>query len=49
MAADGKEKFYQTCGFKELVGFVSEAVDDKGQENPLRKNGIGGGAVVWTR
>ncbi|KIW89880.1 uncharacterized protein Z519_09309 [Cladophialophora bantiana CBS 173.52] len=49
MAAAGKEEFYRKCGFKELVGYVSEAEDGKGGENPLRRNGVEGGAVLWTR
>jgi GNAT superfamily N-acetyltransferase len=49
MAADGKEWFYQKCGFKELVGYVCDAEDDQGVENPFRRNGVGGGAVLWTR
>ncbi|RMD41551.1 hypothetical protein DV735_g3590, partial [Chaetothyriales sp. CBS 134920] len=38
VAADGKETFYQKVGFKELVGW-----------NPLKANGVGGGAVLWTK
>ncbi|OAP56217.1 hypothetical protein AYL99_09396 [Fonsecaea erecta] len=49
MAADGKEAFYQKCGFTDLVGYVSKAEDGKGNENPLQRNGVGGGAVLWTR
>ena len=49
VAAEGKEKFYQKRGFKKLAGYVFEAVDDKGQENPLKKMGVRGGAVLWTR
>ncbi|ETI29383.1 hypothetical protein G647_01836 [Cladophialophora carrionii CBS 160.54] len=49
MAADGKEGFYQKCGFKELVGYLCDAEDDAGGENPFRRNGVGGGAVLWTR
>ncbi|OQV00858.1 hypothetical protein CLAIMM_06300 [Cladophialophora immunda] len=49
MSADGKEGFYQKCGFKHLVGYVSKAEDEQGNENPLRRNGVGGGAVLWTR
>jgi len=49
VAADGKEGFYQKCGFKELVGWLSKTVGEDGSDNPLRKNGVGGGAVLWTR
>ena len=49
MAAEGKERFYQKCGFPLLAGYVSEAVDEKGRENPFRKVGVGGGAILWTR
>ncbi|EXJ59771.1 hypothetical protein A1O7_03918 [Cladophialophora yegresii CBS 114405] len=49
MAADGKEGFYQKVGFKQLVGYLSQAEDDEGGENPFRRNGVGGGAVLWTR
>ncbi|KIW10148.1 hypothetical protein PV08_11109 [Exophiala spinifera] len=49
VAADGKEAFYQKCGFRDLVGFICETVDDKGRDNPLRSNGVGGGAVLWTK
>lgn len=49
IAADGKEGFYQKCGFGDLVGWVSRTLDDKGRDNPMRVNGVGGGAVLWTR
>ncbi|KAK6373890.1 hypothetical protein LTS17_007859 [Exophiala oligosperma] len=49
VAAEGKETFYQRCGFRELVGFICEAVDDQGRDNPLRSNGVGGGAILWTK
>lgn len=48
VAADGKEVFYQKCGFNDLVGWVSRTFDDKGRDNPMRSNGVGGGAVLWT-
>ena len=48
-AAEGKENFYQKCGFKELVGYVSKAEDKEGRENPFRIHGLGGGAVLWTK
>jgi GNAT superfamily N-acetyltransferase len=48
IAADGKEVFYQKCGFGNLVGWVSRTFDDKGRDNPLRLNGVSGGAVLWT-
>ncbi|KIY02244.1 uncharacterized protein Z520_02382 [Fonsecaea multimorphosa CBS 102226] len=49
MSADGKEAFYQKCGFGDLIGYVSKVEDDKGRENPLRRHGVGGGAVLWTK
>ena len=49
IAADGKETFYQKCGFKELVGWASRTTGKDGSDNPLRRNGVGGGAVLWTR
>ena len=49
IAADGKEGFYQKCGFAELVGWISKATGEDGTDNPLRRNGVGGGAVLWTR
>ncbi|KIX00817.1 uncharacterized protein Z518_09882 [Rhinocladiella mackenziei CBS 650.93] len=49
IAADGKEGFYEKCGFKHLVGWLSRTTDPRGRDNPLRANGVGGGAVLWTR
>lgn len=49
VAADGKETFYQKVGYHELVGWGSRTKDENGEDNPLRKNGVGGGAVLWTR
>lgn len=49
ISADGKETFYQKMGFKELVGWVSKTKGPDGSDNPLRANGVGGGAVLWTR
>lgn len=49
IAANGKEGFYQKCGFGHLVGWLCKAVDDQGNDNPLRMNRVGGGAVLWTR
>ncbi len=49
VSADGKEEFYRKCGFPELLGWVSEVRDEFGNENELKKNGVGGGAVLWTR
>ena len=49
VAADGKEEFYRKAGFPELVGWLSKARDGEGRENPMSKNGVGGGAVLWTR
>jgi predicted N-acetyltransferase YhbS len=47
-AAKGLEAFYQSCGFVDMVGSVSEA-EVEGLVNPLKERGIGGGAVLWTR
>jgi predicted N-acetyltransferase YhbS len=44
IAAEGKEFFYQKCGFGEIEGYTSTA---GGDENPLFRLGIGGGAVLW--
>lgn len=49
VAADGKEEFYNKVGFRYLVGWLSRAVDATGGDNPLRANGLGGGAVLWTK
>ena len=49
IAGDRKETFYQKYGFKELVGWVSRTTRNDGSDNPLRRNGVGGGAVLWTR
>lgn len=51
VAAEGKEGFYLKCGFGELVGWLSKAVDrtGHGRVNPLKANGIDGCAVLWTR
>ncbi|KEF57534.1 uncharacterized protein A1O9_05451 [Exophiala aquamarina CBS 119918] len=49
IAADGKEGFYEKCGFRHPVGRLSETIDASGGANPLRANGVGGGAVLWTR
>lgn len=49
VAADGKEGFYNQVGFRYLVGWLSRTVDSTGGDNPLRANGLGGGAVLWTR
>ena len=49
VAAEGKEEFYRKCGFPELVGWVSEVRDEDGNDNELKRNGVGGGAVLWTR
>ncbi|MCJ1430795.1 hypothetical protein MMC27_000145 [Xylographa pallens] len=43
IAAKGKETFYGNCGFTELVGRVTDGVD-----NPL-KGKIDGGAIMFTR
>lgn len=49
VAADGKEEFYHKTGFVDLVGWLSKTEDATGGDNPLRANGVGGGAVLWTR
>lgn len=49
VAADGKEGFYIKFGFRYLVGWLSRTENATGGENPLRANGLGGGAVLWTR
>ncbi|KAK5267787.1 hypothetical protein LTR99_009757 [Exophiala xenobiotica] len=49
VAADGKEGFYKKSGFEYLVGWISRTTDANGRDNPLRANGVGGGAVLWTR
>lgn len=51
VAAEGKERFYQRCGYQETVGVMSqtELVDGFGRrDNPFRERGVGGGAVIWT-
>ena len=40
ICADGKENFYQACGFDVVVGYVS---DEGGEENPARN--ISGGQI----
>jgi len=49
VAAAGKERFYQKCGFELLVGYASQGVDAQGNQNPLAKKNIAGGAVMWTK
>ncbi|RMZ85427.1 hypothetical protein DV737_g754, partial [Chaetothyriales sp. CBS 132003] len=49
IAADGKETFYAKMGFTELVGWASKTVGEDGSDNPMRRNGVPGGAVLWTR
>ncbi|KIY00947.1 uncharacterized protein Z520_03613 [Fonsecaea multimorphosa CBS 102226] len=49
VAADGKEAFYLKVGFNEIVGYTSKTVAEDGSDNPLRQNGIGGGAILWTK
>jgi predicted N-acetyltransferase YhbS len=46
VSADGKEGFYQKCGFGDIEGYTATA---GGSENPLMRAGIGGGAVMWTK
>ncbi|EAS35713.3 uncharacterized protein CIMG_01067 [Coccidioides immitis RS] len=43
VASKGKERFYQRCGFSELVGWLTD-----GEENPLKKLGVQGGAILFT-
>ncbi|WEW58034.1 hypothetical protein PRK78_003501 [Emydomyces testavorans] len=43
VAAKGKENFYRRCGFTDLVGWATD-----GEENPLKKAGIEGGAILFT-
>ncbi|RMZ88722.1 hypothetical protein DV736_g4055, partial [Chaetothyriales sp. CBS 134916] len=49
VSANGKEAFYEKMGFKELVGWASRTVGEDGSDNPMRRNGVLGGAVLWTR
>jgi ribosomal protein S18 acetylase RimI-like enzyme len=46
VSADGKEGFYQKCGFGDIEGYTSKA---GGSDNPLMRAAIGGGAVMWTK
>lgn len=48
MAAAGKERFYQRCGFTEVVGWANEGVDAQGRVNPL-KGRVTGGCILYTR
>lgn len=49
VGAKGTEEFYERCGFEFLVGYATEGINEKGEENPLRLRGIGGGCIRWTR
>lgn len=49
VVADGKEEFYNKAGIRYLVRWLSRTVDATGGDNPLRANGLGGGAVLWTK
>ena len=46
VAAEGKDPFYQKCGFGDVEGYMSTA---GGSKNPLMKAGLRGGAVLWTK
>ena len=48
VGAEGKENFYRSCGFRLLAGWASQATDKDGNENPLAKRGVGGGAILWS-
>ncbi|KAM3423946.1 hypothetical protein BST61_g1340 [Cercospora zeina] len=44
VGADGTEKFYRRCGFDVVVGGIA---DFGGEENPLVREGIAGGLVMF--
>lgn len=44
IAAEGKETFYGRCGFDVIVG---SAGDFGGMENPIKREGIGGGVIFF--
>lgn len=41
ISSEGNEKWYQRCGFGDVVGWASE-----GEGNPIAK--VGGGAIMFT-
>lgn len=45
----GLEDFYKRCGFDILVGYATDGVDEEGNLNPLKRRGIRGGSIQWTR
>ena len=49
IGSKGTEDFYERCGFEFLVGYATDGINEKGEENPLRLRGIGGGCIRWTR
>ncbi|KAF2014146.1 acyl-CoA N-acyltransferase [Aaosphaeria arxii CBS 175.79] len=42
MSSEGNDVFYLKSGFDEVVGWANE-----GEENPLRKEGVKGGAILF--
>jgi GNAT superfamily N-acetyltransferase len=44
ISSDGKERFYQSCGFDVVAGTVR---DFGGDANPIKKNGITGGTILF--
>ena len=46
VAAEGRYKFYQKCGFGQVEGSTNKV---GGTENPLMRAGVGGGDVMWTK
>lgn len=44
IASDGKERFYQNCGFDVVVGTVR---DFGGDANPIKRDGIKGGTILF--
>lgn len=49
VAAAGKERFYQKCGFTELVGYSTRDVEGLTTRNPMGVRGVEGGAVLWSQ
>jgi GNAT superfamily N-acetyltransferase len=47
-AAADKDRFYQRCGFTEVVGWSHDGVDEKGNVNPF-KGRFRGGCIMYTR
>jgi GNAT superfamily N-acetyltransferase len=44
ISSDGKERFYQSCGFDVVVGTVR---DFGGDANPIKREGITGGTILF--